>query len=86
MERVTLDYAREHLDELMERARQGEELEITDPQHGTVVLRAAKAEQAVSPAVQPRSGLWKGRVPPPPDDFFDPLSEEDLALWYGDGR
>lgn len=31
-----------------------------------------------------RPGRLKGTIPPPPS-FFDPLSEEQLNDWYGDG-
>ena len=31
-----------------------------------------------------RLGLLEGKIPPPPDDFFDPMDEDELKLWYGD--
>ncbi len=33
---------------------------------------------------QRRFGLLKGIVALPPDDFFAPLSDEELADWYGE--
>lgn len=27
-------------------------------------------------------GRWKDRLPPPPFDFFGPLTEEELRDWY----
>ena len=43
------------------------------------------------PPVVPKTGKrqlgrLRGKIPPPPDDFFDPLSEEELKLWYGDNE
>ncbi len=82
MESVTLDYAREHLDELLRRARNGESVEIADPLVGTFKLQPVGNSVAGRPKRKP--GSLKGTLPPPPDDFFDPLTEEELKLWYGD--
>jgi antitoxin (DNA-binding transcriptional repressor) of toxin-antitoxin stability system len=36
------------------------------------------------PLAEPRKlGQLEGIIPPPPDDFFDPLDEDELKLWYG---
>ena len=35
-------------------------------------------------ATKRRFGLLKGIVALPPDDFFAPLSDEELADWYGE--
>ena len=29
-------------------------------------------------------GHLEGKIPPPPEGFFDPMTEEELKDWYGD--
>ncbi len=83
MEDVDLRHAKEHLEELIARARRGEDVRISDPEGGAVKL--TPVEVAAPVARKPRRlGLLEGIIPPPSDDFFDPLSEEELKLWYGD--
>ena len=95
MDDVTLAYAKEHLDELIERARRGEAVAIVDARLGTVRRTAVRvADRAVPrltdttpfvPLKAPRvPGRWKDRLPEPPPGFFDPLSDEELKDWYGD--
>lgn len=96
MDDVTLPHAKEHLEELLARAVRGEDVRITDPNLGTVKLTAVSPDYVTAPRAtelmepfvplpQKRvSGLLEGIVPPPPDDFFDPLSEDELKHWYGD--
>ena len=96
MEDVTLAHAKEHLEELVARAARGEDVRIVDPMAGTVVLTAARKPDVTAPRVTDTMppfvpltadrvpGRWKGRLPPPPEDFFDPLTEEELKDWYGD--
>lgn len=80
MDQVSVAHAKEHLEELIERARRGEDVRIADDKGALVKL------QAVEPpaTVKRLPGRWKDRIPPPPDDFFDPLSRDELKLWYGD--
>jgi antitoxin (DNA-binding transcriptional repressor) of toxin-antitoxin stability system len=93
---VTLDHAKEHLEDLIERARRGEDVRIATAD-GAVRLQPLPAEKAAlikservtdtitsfAPLGKPRvPGSWKHRLPPPPDDFFDPLAGEELELWY----
>jgi antitoxin (DNA-binding transcriptional repressor) of toxin-antitoxin stability system len=80
MEDVTLPYAKEHLEDLAVRAASGEDVLFDVPGAGRFRL----VPVAVSPARKPRRlGHLKGKIAPPPDDFFDPLDEEELRLWYG---
>ena len=98
MEDVDLRYAKEHLEELIERVRRGEDVRISDPKVGTVRLlpvqgvgsdlmapRVTDTMPTFVPLKGPRKlGQLTGLIPPPPDDFFDPLSDEELKDWYGD--
>ena len=96
MDDVDLRHAKEHLEELMERAKRGEDVRITDPRIGTVRLTAVWTPDVASPRVtdtmepfvplkqKRKAGHLKGKIPLPPDDFFDPMTEEELKDWYGD--
>jgi prevent-host-death family protein len=97
MEDVDLRHAKEHLEELIERARRGEDVRISDANGGAVKLTpigsapdltAARVLDTMPPFVplkEPRKlGHLKGVIPPPPDDFFDPLTDEELKDWYGE--
>jgi antitoxin (DNA-binding transcriptional repressor) of toxin-antitoxin stability system len=76
MEDVDLRHAKEHLEELLERAAKGEDVRITDPRLGTIRLTAIAS--AASRAVQRVPGRWKDRLPPPPAGFFDPMTDAEL--------
>lgn len=41
MDDATIDYAKQHLEELIERALNGEDVRISDPRLGTVQLAVA---------------------------------------------
>ncbi len=99
MEDVSIDHARDDLDELLERAARGEEVRIRDPRLGIVKLQPVPpdAEQRlvrrVTDSMPPFVPLDKPRVPgrlagihlPLPDEFFfEPMTEDDLKLWYGE--
>ena len=86
MEQVTLEHAKEHLDELIERARRGEDVRITDPKLGTVRLQAMPVTEPEARPVKKKRvlGHLEGKMTPPPADFFDPLTEEELKHWYGE--
>ena len=86
MESVTLEHAKEHLDELIERARRGEDVRITDAKLGTVRLQSMPV--TTRPAFVP---LDADRVPyqlagkmTVPARLMEPMSEEELKDWYGD--
>ena len=82
MEDVTLDYAKKHLDELVRRAAAGEEVRISDATLGTVKLGPVAVDLFPS-QIERRPGRWKGRLNIPDDKLLEPMSEEDIALWYG---
>lgn len=95
MEDVTLAHAKEHLEELVARAARGEDVRIADPKIGAVRLipvkspdlTALRVTDAMEPFVPLKHkrvlGRLEGKIPPPPEDFFDALSEEEIRLWYG---
>jgi prevent-host-death family protein len=74
---VTIDAAQGQLSELIEAARAGEEVVLADGE--TPVAKLVPISQ---PTFQ--FDLWKGKIAPPPDDFFNPLSPDEQALWDGD--
>jgi antitoxin (DNA-binding transcriptional repressor) of toxin-antitoxin stability system len=96
MDDLSITFAKEHLEDLIARARRGEVVTINDGR-GVVRLIAAPGYDVTAPRVtdtmppfvplkEPRKfGLFKGEIPPPPDNFFDPLDEDELKQWYGEG-
>ena len=83
MDDVTIPHAKQHLEDLIERARRGEDVRISDPKLGTVRLTPADATQPQAARPERRPGRWKDRIPDPPPDFFAPMTEEELKDWYG---
>ena len=81
MEDVTLRYAKEHLEDLAARAAEGEDVLFSVPGSGR--FRLVPVDK-VPVRKRRRLGHLEGKIAPPPDDFFDPLNEEELKLWYGD--
>jgi prevent-host-death family protein len=83
MENVTLADAKEHLEDLIERASRGEDVRIVDAKIGSVRLTPIKiGEQA---ARKPRRlGILEGKMKPPAD-LMEPMSEAELSEWYGRG-
>jgi prevent-host-death family protein len=78
-ETVNVYDAKTHLSRLLDRVAAGEEI---------VIARAGKPVARLvpmPPANTRRLGLWS-HIPPPPDSFFfDPLPEDELRLWEGEG-
>ena len=74
--------AKTQLSKLVECARQGEEVIITSGREHEPVARIV----AIAPAeVEGRPlGLFEGVFEVGPD-FFEPLPEEELRLWNGEG-
>ena len=85
MENVTLDHAKDHLEELIERAARGEDIRISDPKLGTVKLEpvAGTPDQEGKPRPERRPGRWKGRFTVP-ERLFEPLTDEELAWLSGE--
>jgi prevent-host-death family protein len=76
-EPISIHAAKTHLSRLIARAEAGEEV---------IIARSGKpVVKLVSLAAKPKRvpGRWKGRFTVGPE-FFEPMSEEELALWYGD--
>ena len=82
MEDVDIRYAKEHLEELLARAARGEEIVITDPAIGKILL-TAKVEVAPPKRGKRRLGHLKGKIQAPAR-LMEPMSEEELRDWYGD--
>jgi antitoxin (DNA-binding transcriptional repressor) of toxin-antitoxin stability system len=75
--------AKTQLSKLVERAIAGEEVVLTRGRKRTPAVKLV----AVAP-VQKRErpiGLYKGQIDIGPE-FFEPLSEEELALWEGNEK
>jgi antitoxin (DNA-binding transcriptional repressor) of toxin-antitoxin stability system len=79
MEDVSLAQAKDHLEELIERATKGEDVRISDPRLGTVRLQPV----AIAGRPERRPGRWKGRFTVPAR-LFEPLTEEELAWLSGE--
>ena len=84
MQDVSLTHAKDHLEELIERAAKGEEIRISDPKLGTVRLQPiAGSIDEGKPLPERRPGRWKGRFTVP-ERLFEPLTEEELAWLSGE--
>ncbi len=81
MEDVSLAHAKDHLEELIARASRGEDVRISDPELGTVRLLPVASAKENSPVRRP--GRLKGKLTVPAR-LLEPMSEEELKLWYGD--
>lgn len=71
---VTIHAAKTQLSKLIQAALAGEEVIIANG--GTPVVKLVPV-----PRGQYRLGRLEGKLPPPPDEFFDPLGEDELAEW-----
>ena len=79
---VNIHEAKTHLSRLLERVRQGEEIVLAKA--GTPIARLVPVER-MRPEREP--GLLKqlGLDIEMGDDFFEPLPEEELRAWEGEG-
>jgi antitoxin (DNA-binding transcriptional repressor) of toxin-antitoxin stability system len=84
MDQYDINYAREHLDELVGKAARGEEVMIEVPGQGTFRLQQLAEAPADKPQRRrPILGQWKGRLTVP-ERLFEPLTEEELAWLSGE--
>jgi hypothetical protein len=95
MDDIPLTFAKDHLEDLIARARRGEVVTINDG-YGPVRLTANRPFDVTAPRVTdtmppfvplsaPRVfGSLEGQIPLPPDEFFAPMSESELKDWYGE--
>ena len=73
----SVEEAAARLAELLERAAAGEEVIITRDGEAPMKLTV----EVTKPKPKRVAGKYKGLISIP-DDFFDPMTEEELALWY----
>ena len=78
MTTVNIHEAKTHFSELVAAVERGEEVVIA--RRGKPVARLVCAEEARPPI---RFGRFEGQVRIDPS-FYDEMSEEELAQWYGD--
>jgi len=81
MEDVSLPYAKEHLEDLVARAVQGEDVVITDAKLGTVKIVATEREAKTYP--KRVIGQWKDRFVVP-ERLFEPLTADELSWLSGE--
>ena len=75
---VNIHEAKTHLSRLLAQVEAGEEVIIA--RNGTPVARLVPCEKRG----KRQPGAWKGLIELD-DSFFDPLPEEELAAWEGEG-
>jgi prevent-host-death family protein len=76
---VTIHEAKTQLSKLIARAEAGEEIVIARGKEPVVRL-----DPIVPKTIRREPGYLKGNIPD--SFFFDPLPEEELALWEGSGE
>jgi antitoxin (DNA-binding transcriptional repressor) of toxin-antitoxin stability system len=76
MQQVTVHVAKTNLSKLIEAALAGEEI---------IISRGKKSAVRLVPIPQGRFliGVLKDQLTGPGPDFFEPIPEDDLALWEG---
>ena len=82
MATVTIHQAKTHLSELIRRVEAGEEIVIARGDTPVAILRAYKRDDIAKRRLA-AFGCLKGKFKNPDSAFFEPMSEEELALWYG---
>ena len=82
MEDVTLAHAKDHLEELFERASKGEDVRISDPKLGTIKLQPVSASGGPYPA--PIFGVMAGKADLTLEQALEPLTEDELAWLSGE--
>ena len=82
MTRFNVHEAKTHLSKLLERVERGEEIEIA--RNGEPVARLVPSSSYAEEMKRRRRkafGIWKD-VGPLPKGWDDPMSEEELKVWY----
>jgi prevent-host-death family protein len=82
MAEVTIHEAKTQLSELVKRVQRGEEIIVTSGRARKPVMRMVAIEEP--PKGRP-IGLMKGMFELGPE-FFEPLPEDELRLWNGEGE
>lgn len=78
---ATIHQAKTQFSQLLKRAAEGEEVLIVKGRKATPIARLT----AVAPVEKKPIGALKGRGFIGPE-FWDPLPEDELALWNGEGE
>jgi prevent-host-death family protein len=73
---VTIQVAKDDLSELIERAKAGEEVIISEGKTPVAMIVPISRKMF-------RIGLLKDQLSGPSPDFFEPMSDDDLDLWEG---
>jgi len=84
MHSATIFEAKTNLSELVRRAQQGEEILITSGRERKPVARLV-AVDPIPEAASRRIGFMEGEGSIGPE-FWDPLPEDELRLWNGEGE
>ena len=79
MATVTIHEAKTQLSKLIARVEAGEEVVIARGKNPVVRL------MPIAPACRDRKGGWLKGPDLPSSFFFDPLPDDELALWNGEG-
>ncbi len=79
---ATIFEAKTNLSELVKKAQKGETVVITSGRDRTPVARL----EAIHPARKKRLGALATKGFVLTDAFFEPLPEDELRLWNGDGE
>ena len=82
MHSATIFEAKTNLSDLIQRALRGEEVQITSGRERKPVVRLVPVEKA--PASR-RVGFLEGQGNFD-EEFWDPLPEDELRLWNGEGE
>jgi prevent-host-death family protein len=87
MDTVKLHAAKTNLSKLVKRAEAGEEIIISRGNVPVAKLVPLPPAGSGSELARKRGyGILKGKLELPDSFFFDPLPEDELALWYGEGK
>jgi len=79
---ATIFEAKTNLSALVKKAQKGETVIITSGRNKTPVAKL----EPIEPVVKKRLGAMLIPGYEIPDSFWDPLPEEELKLWEGDGE
>ncbi|MEI9965623.1 MAG: type II toxin-antitoxin system prevent-host-death family antitoxin [Caulobacteraceae bacterium] len=78
----TIHQAKTNLSKLIAQVEAGEEVVIARGSKPVVKLMPVETTEVAKPIR--RAGMWKGLIHLD-DSFFDPLPDDELALWNGEG-
>jgi prevent-host-death family protein len=78
---ATIFEAKTNLSELLKKAQKGQTVIITSGREKTPIAKL----EAIKPVAKKRLGVMETPGFVIPDSFWEPLPEEELALWNGEG-